>query len=92
MAKEISIDDLVGSKNTKLKAPKQQKETEMKTNSSKKTIVTAVVSVVATLAVLAAIGAIFFVGFNTGVQHEKGQQDVIVQEASKLSNELKANQ
>ena len=86
MAKEISIDDLVGSKNTKLKAPKQQKEQEMKTNSSKKTIV---VSVISTLAVLAAIVAVFYTGFNAGVQYEKGRQDVIVQEAAKLSNQLK---
>ena len=85
MAKEISIDDLVGSKNTKLKAPKQQKEQEVKTNSNKKTIV---VSVVSTLAVLAAIVAIFY----AGVQYEKGRQDVIVQEATKLTKQLKANQ
>ena len=85
MAKEISIEDLVGSKNTKLKAPKsskQQKETEVKTNSTKKTIV---VTVVSTLAVLAAIVAIFY----AGVQYEKGRQDVIVQEAVKLSKQLK---
>ena len=87
MAKEISIDELVGKKNTKLKAPKQQKEQEVKTNSNKKTIV---VTVVSTLAVLAAIVAIFFVGFNAGVQYEKGRQDVIVQEAAKLSKQLKA--
>ena len=85
MAKEISIDDLVGSKNTKLKQPKQQKEKQVKT-SNKKTIV---VTVVSTLAVLATIVAIFFVGFNAGVQYEKGRQDVIVQEAVKLSKQLK---
>ena len=86
MAKEISIDELVGSKNTKLKAPKsskKQKEQEVKTNSNKKTIV---VTVVSTLAVLAAIVAIFY----AGVQYEKGRQDVIVQEAVKLSKQLKA--
>lgn len=83
-AKEISIDELVGSKDTKLKQPKQQKETEVK-NSNKKTIV---VTVVSTLAVLAAIVAIFY----AGMQYEKGRQDVIVQEATKLSNQLKENQ
>ena len=80
-AKEISLDELVGSKDTKLKTPKQQKETEVK-NSNKKTIV---VSVVSTLAVLAAIVAIFY----AGMQYEKGRQDVIVQEATKLSKQLK---
>ena len=83
-AKEISLDELVGSEDTKLKTPKQQKETEVK-NSNKKTIV---VSVVSTLAVLAAIVAIFY----AGMQYEKGRQDVIVQEATKLSNQLKENQ
>lgn len=83
-AKEISLDELVGSKDTKLKTPKQQKETEVK-NSNKKTIV---VSVVSTLAVLAAIVAIFY----AGMQYEKGRQDVIVQEAAKLSQQLKENQ
>ena len=83
MAKEISIDELVGSKDTKLKTPKKQKEKEVKTNSNKKTIV---VTVVSTLAVLAAIVAIFY----AGVQYEKGRQDVIVQEAAKLSEQLKA--
>ena len=84
MAKEIGIDELVGSKDTKLKQPKQQKEKEVK-NSNKKTIV---VTVVSTLAVLATIVAIFY----AGVQYEKGRQDVIVQEAVKLSKQLKANQ
>lgn len=82
MAKEVGIEDLVGSKETKLKAPKQQKEKQVK-NSTKKTIV---VTVVSTLAVLAAIVAIFY----AGVQYEKGRQDVIVQEATKLSKKLKA--
>lgn len=80
-AKEISLDELVGSKDTKLKKPKQQKEKEVK-NSNKKTIV---VSVVSTLAVLATIVAIFY----AGMQYEKGRQDVIVQEATKLSKQLK---
>ena len=81
MAKEVGIEDLVGSKDTKLKTPKQQKEKEVK-NSNKKTIV---VSVVSTLAVLAAIVAIFY----AGMQYEKGRQDVIVQEATKLTKQLK---
>ena len=81
-AKEISLEELVGSEDTKLKTPKQQKETEVK-NSNKKTIV---VTVVSTLAVLATIVAIFY----AGVQYEKGRQDVIVQEAVKLSKQLKA--
>ena len=84
MAKEIGIDDLVGSKDTKLKQPKQQKEKQVK-NSNKKTIV---VTVVSTLAVLAAIVAIFY----AGMKYEQGRQDVIVQEAAKLSKQFKANQ
>ena len=83
-AKEISIDELVGSEDTTLKTPKQQKEKEVK-NSNKKTIVA---TVVLTIAVLAAIGAIFY----AGMQYEKGRQDVIVQEATKLSKQLKENQ
>ena len=82
MAKEVGIEDLVGSKDTKLKAPKQQKEKQVK-NSTKKTII---VTVVSTLAVIAAIVAIFY----AGVQYEKGRQDVIVQEATKLTKQLKA--
>lgn len=82
MAKEVGIEDLVGNKDTKLKAPKQQKEKQVK-NSTKKTIV---VTVVSTLAVLTAIVAIFY----AGVQYEKGRQDVIVQEATKLTKQLKA--
>lgn len=81
--KEISIDELVGKESTKLTQPKQ-KETEVK-NSNKKTII---VTVISTLAVIAAIVAIFY----AGVQYEKGRQDVIVQEAAKLSKQLKANQ
>ena len=80
-AKEISLEELVGSEDTKLKQPKQPKEKEVK-NSNKKTIV---VSVVSTLAVLAAIVAIFY----AGMQYEKGRQDVIVQEATKLTKQLK---
>ena len=58
--KEISLDDIIGSEDTKLIKPKQQKEVAM-TVSTKKT---AIVSVVSTLAVIAAIAGIFIAGMN----------------------------
>ena len=61
--KEISLDDIIGSEDTKLikpKQPKQQKEVAM-TVSTKKT---AIVSIVSTLAVIAAIAGIFIAGMN----------------------------
>ena len=58
--KEISLDDIIGSEDTKLIKPKQQKEVAM-TKSTKKT---AILSVVSTLAVIAAVAGIFIAGMN----------------------------
>lgn len=82
--KEISIDELVGKDSTQLTQPKQ-KENQVKNQSNKKTII---VTVVSTLAVIAAIIAIFY----AGVQYEQGRQNTIVQEATKLTKQLKVNQ
>ena len=79
--KEINIDELVGNEDTQLKQP-TQKETKVKNQSNKKTII---VTVVSTLAVIAAIIAIFY----AGVQYEQGRQNTIVQEATKLTQQLK---
>lgn len=85
MSKAVSIDDLVGKKDTQLTKPTNQKETEVK-NSNKKTII---VSVVSTLLVLAAIALVFIAGIN----YEQGRQDVIQKQAAELATKMsKTNQ
>lgn len=86
-AKEISIDELVGSKDTKLKTPKQQKETEVKTlknNSTIKTIVTVIVTVAITLGVVYAAYSLYQMGHAAGVQHQKSIDSQITATVEKL--------
>lgn len=89
-AKEISLDELVGSEDTKLKTPKQQKETEVKTlknNSTIKTIVTVIVTVAITLGAVYAAHSLYQMGHAAGVQHQKSIDSQITATVEKLKTD-----
>lgn len=86
MAKEISLDDLVGDKDTKLVSPKKTKNKKQTKGEDMKTIKkTIILTIISTVAVIGFIGGVFF----AGMKFETHRQNQIKQEASELVGTLK---